>query len=194
MTTTDTHADLITRLLESYVHDRQGLHVEPAESDDGRKVDWMIEVAPDDQKLAVGAKGRHIKALKFIVREIGLRSGCEYNVILKPQVTDSRRIAPKLTRGYDYTPAQDLLCELLAALLPCANCPAEVSVAVLNSMATPFNPLAYSFAIKASNHDAGLLGRVSSESDGMSLLDAIRWLFLAYGQRDGVTFKMELAK
>lgn len=186
----DLTSDIIRRLLESFIDHTRDLHVEPAGDD--QLIEWLIEVHQDDQRKVIGAKGSHIKALKFIVSELGLAVGADYRLKLRDRPTPEfpERSAPKLAKAYDVTAAATLLADLLIQLTP--SNPGKINVVCTNGRPGPKNPLAFSFIITPSEAAATVLAK-QDEAGDQTLLGAVGTIFRAYANREGVAFKLEVA-
>lgn len=189
MTHLDRISDLIRRLLESFLDHSRDLHVEI--NGEGQVIEWVIEVHQDDQRKAVGAQGCHIKALKFIVAEIGLTAGADYRVLLRdrPKPEFPERSAPKLAKSYNETAATQLLHEVIKEI---TGSDLRIEAIVTNATATPRNPLACTFIIYAGVMSRKKLAKQDDAGD-QTLLGAIGTIFRAYANREGVAFKLEVA-
>lgn len=145
---------------------------------------WWVTPCGDDYPMIAGQKGTNIKALSFLVANLGETIGQSYNLKLQEPHPGPRIgfVQAKLSRNYDPRPARQLLFDLLQEYLTDAF---SISVDAINSM-----PLRYTFLIEArSRPDHEQL--ISIDGRSLSLIDALMAVFTAYGNREGVQFRIE---
>lgn len=179
---------LLRRLLESFTDHHQDIELD-FRAMRGR-VDWLLKGNIDDQGKLVGKQAAHIKALKFILAAIGEKAGEQYFIRLLEAETGERgapsprRIAPP---DYNPEPTLELLHDLLRELL-------EQSPLVEAFDDHNQDLLGWKFLITChsiQDHER-LVGEEGAVPNAPSLLDALGTLFCAAGNRDGVSFKLDV--
>lgn len=183
MNNIDQTEQLLRQLIESFTYYPRDLHIEPKGV--SALIDFVVECHELDQKLCIGHKGSHIKALALITALMGKADEATYRFVLVDRVIQpTERSEPKLADRYDAEPARVLLLELLKYVFD-ETPKIEVS-AILQQ-----KPLSYTFGIRcATAKDLAMLTE-RSRSDVMTLEAALGTLFRAWANKDGVAFKIE---
>lgn len=174
---------LLRRLIESLIDRPRDLQID-YRTMDGR-VEWRIIPNVDDQGKVVGKGGAHIKAIKFLMAEIGIQHFSKFVVMLEqgPGVAGPDPVRRPAAPTYSVTPAKTLLEDILAALFDEAP-----AVEVVR------DGLHFEFLITAArvqDHDK-LQPPIAGDEDAQSLITALATLFNASAKRDGVLFKIEV--
>lgn len=173
--------DLLRRLMESYLFFPRDLHIEP--KGDGARTDFVVEVHPDDQKLAIGYRGCHIKAMFLILALIGRAEKKDYRFVLVDRVPQlSERAAPIQAQRYDPFPARNLLLETLKAIFE--------DTPIVEMTGSDFPPLNYTFLIRCAGENDWLRLTSSIRRDDLTLEGALGTIFRAWANKDGVVFKI----
>lgn len=151
------------------------------------RMDLHVRPNINDQGKIVGKGGAHIKALKFLMAQLGERHGQQIVVFLHEDESGTRLPDPVRPAGsptFDTSAHQELLQDLLTALL---EEPAIITVHKEAGFAQP----AFVFCIEARRiQDYERL--VPGEEGGQSLITELGTLFRAAGYRDGVSFRLEV--
>lgn len=187
MTTEETTL-LIRRLLESFTDHHADLDLRFREMP-GR-VDWLLAGNINDQGKLVGRQAAHIKAVKFILAELGDVAGEQYFIRLEEAAAGERGMpAPPRVPPPDYNtaPTAKLLFDLLSALLD------QPPVIGLIKDTTGDKP-GWTFRIqcvRVQDYEK-LVAPVDDDPSNQTLLTSLGTLFRAAGNKDGVSFKIEV--
>lgn len=179
---------LLRRLLESFTDHHGDLELKFREMP-GR-VDWLLKGNLNDQGKLVGRQAAHIKAIKFILAELGEVAGEQYFIRLMEANAGERgmpappRVAPA---DYDTTPAMELLYDLLKAMLD-----EPPTIGLIKDMAG--DQPGWTFRIQCGRIQdyEKLIEPVDGEPANQTLLTSLGTLFRAAGNKDGVSFKIEV--
>lgn len=180
------HADLIRALINALISYPEKLTLEAKQFRNATY--WHATPAGDDYPMINGQKGANYRALAFLITELGRASGEQaYNFRLEEPHPGPRHgfIHTELARQYDPLTAQALLQELLTEYL--AD-PSRLTVTKTGSV-----PLRFTFEIQASSrrdHQHLSDPDVGAPGSTLTLLDALREVFTAYGRREGVQFQV----
>lgn len=173
--------ELLRKLMESFLFFPRDLHIEP-KGEDGR-IDFVIEVHPDDQKLAIGFRGCHIKAMHLILHMIGRAEKKDYRFVLVDRVPQqSERAAPQIAQRYDPLPAKALLLELLKAVFDYTP--------IIEMTRSEVAPLTYTFSIICATEHDWLRLTTKTGRDAINLEGAIGTIYRAWANKDGVVFNI----
>jgi len=164
--------DLLRELVESFTEHHNALKIEAKEYPGACY--WMIKVHADEQPKVVGRRGTNIRALSVIIAAIGAAIGEKYTLrLLEPDPAIRRDHTPRKTvTSYDPARAIELLRWAVAAILN----EDDDKVGIDCQEPVPFN---YTLRITAP-------AQITPE-----VQEALRIIWTAAGQSDGVTFRLE---
>lgn len=187
MITQEDIAQLPIRMLLSMIDHPRELQAE-YRSLPGDRMEIRLTPNINDQGIAVGKQGAHIKALRNLGVRIGARMGLQIVVMLF-QSEEGERLPEKVRipagPTYSCTEHKQLLSELLAATL--AQTPDVVASRDLPAGAKP----AFTFRVMpGSRQDYEALHDSEGMEGGQSLLADLNLLFKAAGNRDGVGYRI----
>jgi predicted RNA-binding protein YlqC (UPF0109 family) len=188
MITQEEIAHLPIRMLMSMIDHPRELQAE-YRSLPGDRIEIRLTPNINDQGIAVGKQGAHIKALRNLGVRIGARMGLQIVVMLF-QNEEGERLPEKLRvpagPTYSCTEHKQLLYELLGAILGQAP-----DIVVERDQPAGIKP-AFAFRVmpKSRQDDAMLIDSEGMEG-GQSLLADLNLLFKAAGNRDGVSYRIE---
>lgn len=181
--------ELVRALVSSYINHPKKLLLEGSEIE-GR-VYFEMRAAFDDQPKLIGKAGSHIKALRFLLKEIGLGQDRDYTLTLLEPIPGSRGEPerPKPVSFYETKEAHELLERAAGALVlgqarvDCAKIPGD-------------RPCSYLFTItpRDANDYADLITPYDDDPERPTVIGALGTLFRAYANKDGVQFKIEVKK
>lgn len=173
---------LLHRMLDVLVDYPRDLTVEPREH--RGLVHWKVVANCNDIGKIVGKNGRHARAIKHLMQEIGQRHGCQMVVRIEPEGPGERLPdAPRRVADPAYSPAIHL--QLLRDWLD-ALCDERPTVAVLRQ-GTLFD-----FIIRpAVVQDFDRL-QLPLDPNAESVMGSLSTLFNAAGRRDGAIFRLEV--
>lgn len=183
--------ELIIRCLIDYPND---LRIELRES--RSMVFWTIQCHADDYRKICGAKGAHIKALTYLIEELGAVEGIDYRVWLKePEVGEVRPMRIVDARDeYDAREAAEVLGRAIAA---CVGIPNAVAIETRSDgtrIETP--PFAIVFTFHLFPKDAEIASEISepyeNDPDERTLVGSLAALWKAYGAKNGVSFALKV--
>lgn len=181
--------ELVRALVSSYILHPKKLLLTGSEID-GR-VYLEMRAAFDDQPKLIGKQGSHIKALRFLLREIGLGQNIDYNLTLLEPIPGSRGEPekPRPVSFYETKEAHELLERAASALVlgqvrvDCARIPGD-------------RPCSYLFTItpRDANDYADLITPDDADPEEQTVIGALGTLFRAYANKAGVQFKIDVKK
>ncbi len=184
---TRTTLELVRTLVSSYILHPKKLLLTGSEID-GRVYFEMRAVA-DDQPKVIGKLGSHIKALRFLLKEIGLGQDTHYTLNLLEPIPGAKGETPrpKDVTKYEIKPAHELLDRAVALLVlgqarvDCDRIPGD-------------RPCSYLFTVTPRDYAdyADLITPDPDDSDKLTVVNALGTLFRAYANRDGVQFKIDI--
>lgn len=181
--------ELIRALVASYILHPKKLLLEGSEID-GR-IYFEMKAAFDDQPKLIGKGGSHIKALRFLLREIGRGQQVDYNINLLEPTPGPRGEPekPKAVSYYETKEAHELLERAAGSLVlgqvrvDCARIPGD-------------RPCSYLFTItpRDANDYADLITPDDADPEEQTVIGALGTLFRAYANKAGVQFKIDVKK
>lgn len=181
--------ELVRALVSSYILHPKKLILEGSEIE-GR-IFFEMKAAFDDQPKLIGKSGSHIKALRFLLREIGLAQNVDINLTLLEPTPGPRGEpqAPKAVSFYEPKEAHELLERAACALVlgqvrvDCAKIPGD-------------RPCSYLFTITPRDMPdyADLITPDDDDPEAQTVIGAIGTLFRAFANKAGVQFKIEVKK
>lgn len=174
---------LLRRLIESLIDMPRDLQIDYRELRD--RVEWRVVPNINDHGKVVGKGGAHIKAIKFLMAEIGIQHFTQFVVMLEegPGERGPDPVRRPATPTYSVTPAKTLLEDILAALFDEAP---RVEV-VREGPHFEFRITTY----RVQDHDQ-LQPPIAGDDDAESIITSLATLFNASAKRDGVLFKLEV--
>lgn len=187
---------LIRETIETALIDyKEALVVVPREGEN-QSVYWTIQTHADDYRKVCGIRGAHIKALTFLIAEIGATAGAEYKTWLKePTVGEKLPMRPiDPVDAYDPREARDLLCRLLTALLGIET-PFAVNVAFDGSRikVPPFSLLfEFQITVRSSDDHDRMTLPVDGDREERTVVGSLSELFRAYAAKAGVAFALKV--
>lgn len=173
-------ADFLQNVLSRIVHHPEDVQVIPTVFRGA--VYWEIRANADDQPKLIGRGGTHIRALAFLVAEIGLASGEMYKLKLSEPEHGQRSPAVKPTTPTKYNPvhASKLLLDVTELIFGKDSC----------SITTTATGNEFEFAIIM--RDAADVPdlRTPYEADPyeLTVIGALGTLWRAWAKKDGVEF------
>lgn len=181
--------ELVRALVSSYILHPKKLLLEGSEVD-GR-VYFEMRAAFDDQPKLIGKQGSHIKALRFILREIGLGQEVDYNLTLLEPIPGARGEPekPKPVSFYETKEAHELLERAAQSLVrgqvrvDCARIPGDRPCSFLFTI-TPRDLVDYADLITADDDDP----------EEQTVIGSLGTLFRAFANKAGVQFKIDVKK
>lgn len=170
---------LTRRLLNRIIYHPENLEIEHTEFHGA--VYWNVTAHADDQPKIIGKGGTHIRALTFLIAEIGLSADSMYKLKLnEPEVgtrTESTQASPK---NYDATPAAQILQEVLESIFG----PESVTIR------TTGKGFDFEFEIVMRDTDEVPDLRIPYDNDPneMTIIGSLGTLWRAWAKKDGVNF------
>ena len=154
------------------------------------KVFFTLRVDPSDYGKVAGKQGSHIKALQYLVGEIGQTNDASYELELigNPMAATSRAAEVRAAGRYDPEPNRKLLERLVQTLHP-GN-----SVKVTEQPKSEGGRIDLLFTITAPNAEAynDLLAPYEDDPSSLTVAIALGTLWRAAGCKDGVKFRLEV--
>jgi predicted RNA-binding protein YlqC (UPF0109 family) len=178
--------NLIRRIISAIIAHPEHLLISPAEFRGA--VYWNVQAHADDQPKIIGKQGSHIRALTFLVAEIGLDADSMYKIKLaEPEIgnrSDSTQI--QSPTSYDASLAEQTLLEVIEAIFG----PQSATIT------TTGIGLAYNFEITLRDHDEVPDLRVPYDGDmyEMTIIGSLGTLWRAWAKRDGVNFTVSCSQ
>lgn len=149
---------------------------------------WRMTVHADDQKKVVGIEGSHIKALTYILAEMGRQNGgWVYKLKLDEPINGQRRYStPKPTvKSYNPAKAHELLARVVSLVTA-----GRVHVELDEDAGEDF---AYTFTlVPRTSPDHHALTDARECTHRQTVIGALGTLWRAYAQRDGVRFTLQI--
>ncbi len=173
--------DLLRRLIASFTHKHQQLELETQEQPDGFR--FFLCVHTDDYPKVVGKQGGTLKALAFILREIGLRESRKpYMLHLIEPETRNRGPENIITPPEDYDPAEacELLTETVEALVGEGFC--TVTVEQVDD----------GFKFTIISRDTEALTKSYANDRNLNAITALQRIWKSYAGCVGLHFYVEL--
>jgi predicted RNA-binding protein YlqC (UPF0109 family) len=193
----ETARQLIKEVLTTCLIDHPAeLVVEPRKIADGAVVYWTLQTHADDYRKVCGSAGAHIKALTFIIGELGAAADLDFKTWLKESIVGEKRPMVPVEPVEDYDPrdARDLLCRLLAGCLGSeATFAVNVSADGRRIEVPPF-ALLYTFEVAVrtpEDHDA-LANHYEDDPNKRTLAASIDVIWRAYAAKAGVAFAVKV--
>lgn len=184
---TRTTLELVRTLVSSYILHPKKLLLTGSEID-GR-VYFEMRGAADDQPKVIGKLGSHLKALRFLLKEIGLGQDTIYTLNLLEPMPGTKGETPRAkdASNYDTKPAHELLDRAVALLVlgqarvDCDRIPGD-------------RPCSYLFTVTPRDYAdyADLITPDESDTEQLTVVNALGTLFRAYANKDGVQFKIDI--
>jgi predicted RNA-binding protein YlqC (UPF0109 family) len=181
---------LILDVLASFVDHRDRIAVVAQQA--GGKAVFTVRVDDRDYGKVAGKQGTHIKALTYLVREVGdTTHDSSYRLVLVGNPMQSAVRPEKIppARRYDPEASRQLLERFARSIAP------EVIVRVAPGRPDP-EYLVFMFTLEAQNLDDYdlLLAPYDDSIDGPTTTSALGTIWRAAGRRDGVIFRIQITR
>lgn len=194
MTPTERSRTLLKALIESFTDHPDSLTIEAKEMPG--VVYWKVQAHADDTPFIIGKKGAHVKALKFVMTELGSARGTAYRLeILDPVAQERSEPRPPPRPGqYDPAPAGAFLRWILAELFP--SPPTVKTVLAIETADRPVERPTFTFQMWPGDEEDYQRLTVPYEDDlqAQTLVGALGTLFRAYSRKQGTEFRIEVVE
>lgn len=175
--------DLIRRIITAITYHPECLEIKHTEFKGA--VYWTVKAHADDQPKIIGKGGTHVRALAFLVAEIGLRSDSMYKFKLTEPEHGQRSESTKPTTPQIYSPkkAADTILEVVEAIF------GKDSATIKIPTQSPYDHV-YDFEIQMRDISDVPDLRTPYEDDQyeMTIIGCLGTLWRAWAKRDGVDF------
>lgn len=180
-------SELIRELAGLYVGSPEELGIRHQAGKEG-SVYFVMQGRPEDDSRLVGYMGCHVKALTFLIEQVGKAQGKIFTFRLLTTENGPRpNYKPRDVLDYDPLPARDILRRWLDALGV-----KDFSVAV-NSPDGPRRSLAFDFDITIKDFARAHSLTIPNAKEELFTIGALGTLFRAIGKQNGIRFQINLA-
>lgn len=180
--TTRTATELLRAIVLSFIDHPGAVRLTAKEMPGG--VYWELQVHPDDMPKACGKMGTHIRAMKFLMAQIGARQRMKYSLkLLEPEPGPVRPASPmKSVTSYDCRKAHELLVRALYQVTGM-----QEAVEIEEEGTTSF---CFAIVIRDKAHYVRIGVPPDDYDPSMTVIGALGTLWRAYAKKEGVTLRI----
>lgn len=187
--TTDTTQAILRDLVAAFTFHPEAIEIDSQVA--AGSVYWMLRGHPDDEPVLIGKQGGHVRALTFLIQEIGKARGETHTFRLMTEHKPRARppMEQRSAMRFDPEPARELLVRVLQELA-IGDFLVEVGPGVGERRALMFE---FTITVRDQRDANVLLAHHVDEDNANSLVETLGTLFRAIAKKNGVRFEVKVA-